>query len=154
MTEYGKRKCELLEKKGFKANDLVYWVFGENEASRTYYYVGKKVGSEVKSLTISIEDDLELMNKYYARMNELFNDYRDLLKENHEEGKIRYCDADTTCYMGDIAVYANKIDVLNLRMHDIEEECVWDEISDIFVGDCSVDEWCLKDDPELFGEEN
>ena len=52
MTEYGKRKCELLEQKGFKANDIVYWVAHENEDVRLYYYVKKRMGAERRFRTV------------------------------------------------------------------------------------------------------
>lgn len=156
MTEYGKGKCELLEKKGFKANDLVYWVTEENKASRRYCYVGKKVGSEVKSVTISITDAIAEINEKYQRIRKDLKSFGEYLKDECEsaDGSIPYCDAEISNTFDCIADMAHNIDNLNQDAYDVECGYPWSEVSDIF--ECDVpndDTWYLKDDPELFGEE-
>lgn len=156
MTEYGEKKCELLERNGFKANNLAWWVIGENERTRTYAYVGKKVGSEVKSATISITDGIAEMNEKYRKLLEALEEYKDYLKtECGSEDKIPYSDAETSNTMDYISTLASQIDSINRDAHDVECGYPWSEVSDIF--ECDVpndDTWYLKDDPELFGEED
>ena len=154
MTDYGKKKCELLEQKGFKANDIVYWVAHENEDVRLYYYVKKRMGAEVQTLCIGIKDDLAKINDKYQKIQDSLAEYKDYLKtECGSADKIPYCDAETSNtfdYVGDLA---HEIDELNRDVYDIECGLPWSEVSDIFECD-DCDNWVLKDDPELFGEEN
>ena len=157
MTEYGKEKCELLERNGFKANDLVFWVNAETENQRTYGFVKKEAGSEVRFLTIKVSDDIVEINEKYRKILESLKEYKDYLKDecDSEDGTIPCCDAETSNTMDYISDLAHAIDRLNLDAYDVECEYPWSEISDIF--DCDIpndDTWCLKDDPELFGEEN
>lgn len=154
MTEYGKKKCELLEKKGFEANNLAWWIVGENEQTRVYGYVRKKIGDGVKDVIITITDDIAEMNEKYHKLLEALNEYKDYLKtECESENKIPYSDAETSNTMDYISTLASQIDSINQDAHDIEEGLPWSEISDIFDSDDN-DEWYLKDEAELFGEEN
>ena len=155
MTEYGKEKCELLERNGFKANDLVFWVNAETENQRTYGFVKKEAGSEVGFLTIKVSDDIVEINEKYRKILESLEEYKDYLKTEceSEDGSIPYCDAETSNVMDGVGDLAYAIDRLNQDAHDIEEGLPWSEVSDIFDSDDN-DEWYLKDDSELFGEED
>ena len=155
MTDYGKRKCELLEH-GLEGNNLVWWGLGENEKTRTYGYVSKKVGSQVKMVTITITDDIAEINEKYKKIQEALAEYKDYLKtECGSDEKIPYCDAETSNTMDFVSDLAHNIDKLNRDAYDIECGYPWSELSDIFECDFSeTNTWYLKDDPELFGEEN
>lgn len=155
MTDYGKGKCELLEQKGFEANNMAWWIIGENEKARTYAYVGKKVGSAVKSVTITITDDIAEINEKYQDLLQSLAEFQSYLKtECKSADKIPYCDAETSNTMDYVSQLAHNINMINLEAHDIEEGFPWSEVSDIFECDFDNDAWYLKDDPELFGEEN
>ena len=155
MTEYGKTKCELLEKKGFDANNMAWWIVEDGEYKRTYAYVNKKVGSEVKKLTINVTDDIADINSNYQKMLNCLSEYKDYLKDEFGKDAIGCPDAETSNTMEYISVLAHNIDKLNMDSYDVESGMPWSEVSDIFDCDCMDDEnWYLKDDPELFGEEN
>ena len=153
MTDYGKKKCELLEKKGFEANNLAWWIVGENEQTRTYAYVSKKVGSVVKMLTISTTDAIAEINDSYKKLLETLKEYKGYLKENYGKNEVDCCDAETSNTMDYVSTLASRMDTLNYSAYDIECGLPWSEISDIFDSDDN-DEWYLKDETELFGEES
>ena len=154
MTDYGKRKCELLEQKGFDANNFAWWVKSEDETSRTYAYVSKKVGSRVQELVIKTTDDIEEINTEYQKLMQNLAEFKEYLNEEFGKDSITCCDAETSNVMEYVSHIAHNIDIINLDAHDIEEELPWSEVSDVF--DCGIgeDAWYWKDDPELFGEQN
>lgn len=134
MTEYGKTKCDLLEEKGFKANDLLFWIESENETSRVYCFVEKKAGSEVKRLAIGLEDDIAKINEKYAEICRRLRDFENYLKVELGKNSIDCCDAETSNVMFEISNLACSADVINENAHNIEEELPWDEVADFF--DC------------------
>ena len=146
MTEYGKRKCELLEKKGFDANNMAWWIVEDGECKRTYAYANKKVGSEVKKLTINVTDDIAEINAKYKRLKEVLKGYKEYLKDEFGEDKIGCCDAETSNIMYEVAHIAAEIDMKNAEAHDIEEGMPWSEVIGVFDYDEAEWEWTLRDD--------
>ena len=144
MTDYGKMKCELLEKKGFDASNMAWWIESETETARTYCFVRKEEGASVGRVTISLKDDIAEMNTAYGKLLAVLKDFKDFLIEDCGKNEIKYCDAETTNVMSYVASLANDIDCTNMDVHDIEEELPWSEVADIFECDLDEDEWHLK----------
>lgn len=135
MTDYGKRKCELLEQKGFKANDLVFWINEETEEKRTYGFTEKVEGAIVRFITISLVDDIMLMNKLYGEIKRIMKEIKTYHHEDLDQDDEIMCDqGDYDSYFNWISDKATEIRDLNFRVHLIDGEETWDEVRGIF--DC------------------
>jgi len=132
MTDYGKKKCELLEEKGFKANGYAYWVENEDAEHRTYSYVKKEVGSEVKTITIVIDDEVKLMDEFYGRIKEQMAEIKEYNTEDGNADGIATYYADYEWMFSNIEENAKAIQVLNWRAYLVNCDEPWDEVDGIF----------------------
>ena len=143
MTEYGKKKCELLEKKGFEANGFAWWIVAESEYERTYGFIRKEQDSKVRVIGISLLDDVDTMNKMYRLMKDRMAEIKEYNEEYEKKDEITSENADYDWMFSEISDWAREIKKLNWRVYLVNNGEVWDEIASVFdyIEDGDNEEW-------------